>query len=72
MIEILEHLAGGDCDKDDAAEWLSYYLGKKHDGALTASEALIQKHLRVHFGKRLFITEKIFNADLQRYWGLPI
>jgi hypothetical protein len=95
---MLEHLAGGDCDKEDAAEWLSYYLGKKHDGAFTlASEALglplvqrmdatnaaamwsdanvnitqqriIKKHLRVHFGKRLFIPEKIFSADLQRYY----
>jgi hypothetical protein len=96
--KMLEHIAGGDNDKEDAAEWLSYYLGKRHDGAFTlASEALglplvqkmdatnaaamwsdanvnitqqriIKRHLRVHFGKRLFIPEKIFSADLQRYY----
>ena len=39
--KMLEHVAGGDKDKEDAAEWLSYYLGKRHDGAFTlASEAL--------------------------------
>lgn len=95
---ILKHLAGGDCNEEDAAEWLSYYLGKKYDGAFTlASEALgiplvqrmdatnaaamwsdanvnitqqriLKKHLKVHFGKRLFIPEnKIFNSDLERY-----
>ena len=38
---ILDHVAGGDCDADDAAEWLCYYLGKRHDASFTlASESL--------------------------------
>ena len=95
--KMLDHIAGGDCSEDDAAEWLSYYLGKKYDGAFTlASEALglplvqrmdatnaaamwsdanvnitqqriLKKHLKVHFGKRLFIPEKVFSSDLERF-----
>ena len=38
---MLDHLAGDNCDKDDAAEWLCYYIGKRHDAAFTlASESL--------------------------------
>jgi hypothetical protein len=38
---MLEHLAGPGFEKDDAAEWLSYFLGKKYDASYTlASEAL--------------------------------
>jgi hypothetical protein len=32
---ILDHVAGGYCDVDDAAEWLCYYLGKRHDASFT-------------------------------------
>jgi hypothetical protein len=39
---MLLNLAGGeDCNKNNTADWVSYYLGKKHDGAFTlASESL--------------------------------
>jgi hypothetical protein len=38
---MFDHLAGPSFDKDDAAEWLSYFLGGKYDAAYTlASEAL--------------------------------
>jgi hypothetical protein len=38
---MLDHLAAPGFEKDDAAEWLSYFLGKKYDAAYTlASEAL--------------------------------
>jgi hypothetical protein len=32
---MLDHLAGGDMDKEDAAQWLCYYLGRKHDASFT-------------------------------------
>jgi len=96
---LLEHLAGdNECDKEDSAQWLSFYLGKKHDGSFTlASEALglplvqrldstsalamwsdaninytqqriIKKHLRLHFGRRLFISETTFSNDSEHYY----
>ncbi len=95
---MLDHLAGTGLDKDDAAEWLSYYLGKKYDAAYTlASEALglplverlddasaqamwsdaninvtqqriIKKHLRFHFGKRLFIPKQQIGIDCDNYY----
>jgi hypothetical protein len=40
---MLEHVAAGneECDKEDLAQWLAFYLGKKYDGSFTlASEAL--------------------------------
>ncbi len=38
---LLDHIAGPGYDKDDAAEWLFYFLGKKNDAASTlALEAL--------------------------------
>ncbi len=38
---MLDHLVGNNCDKDDAAEWLCYYIGKRHDPSFTlASESL--------------------------------
>ncbi len=38
---LLDHMAASGFDKDDAAEWLSYLLGKTYDAANTlASEAL--------------------------------
>jgi hypothetical protein len=38
---MLEHVAGRDCDREDALEWLCYYLGKHHDASFTlASESL--------------------------------
>ncbi len=38
---MLDHLAAPGFDKDDAAEWLSYFLGEKYDVAYTvASEVL--------------------------------
>jgi hypothetical protein len=38
---ILDHMVPMGNDKDDAAEWLSFFLGKKYDGAfMLASEAL--------------------------------
>jgi hypothetical protein len=33
--KMLDHLAGGDCSEEDAAEWLSYYLRKRYNGAFT-------------------------------------
>jgi len=30
-----------------------------------------RKHLKVHFGKRLFISEKVFSSDLERF-NVPI
>jgi hypothetical protein len=27
--KVLDHLAGADCDKEDAAQWISTYIGKK-------------------------------------------
>ncbi len=33
---MLEHMSGGaDTDKEDLAQWLAYYIGKKHDASLT-------------------------------------
>ncbi len=38
---ILDHLAADNCDKDDAAEWVCYYIGKNHDASFTlTSESL--------------------------------
>ena len=38
---MLDQLAAPGYDKDDATEWLSYFLGKKYDAAYNlASEAL--------------------------------
>lgn len=94
---ILDHIVPVGNDKDDAAEWMSFFLGKKHDGAFTlASEALglplvqrlddasaqamwsdaninvtqqriIKKHLRYHFGKRLFIPDQHISNDVDHY-----
>jgi hypothetical protein len=33
--KMLDHLAGGDMGKEDAAQWLCYYLGRKHDASFT-------------------------------------
>jgi hypothetical protein len=95
---MLEHLAGPGFEKDDAAEWLSYFLGKRYDASYTfASEALglplierldyasaqamwsdaninvtqqriIKKHLRFHFGKRVFVPEKEISQDFESYF----
>ncbi len=96
---MLDHVAGSDQrDENDAAKWMSYYIGKKYDGPFTlALEALgspvvqrldekstaamwadasinytqqriIKKHLRLHFGKRLFIPDTTFNADHEHYY----
>jgi hypothetical protein len=96
---LLDHVAGSDQhDENDAAKWMSYYIGKKYDGPFTlALEALglpvvqrldekstlamwadaninytqqriIKKHLRLHFGKRLFIPDTTFNADHEHYY----
>ncbi len=97
IYSLLDHIAGGECGKENAAEWFSYYFGKVYDGAFTvASESLgiplvqrldatnaaamwsdanvnitqqrlLKKHLRLHFGKRLFIPEQMFTNDLERY-----
>ena len=96
---LLEHIAAGneECNKEDSAQWLAYYVGKHYDGSFTlASEALglplvqrldsastlamwsdaninytqqriIKKHLRLHFGKRLFIPETKFEEDNDHY-----
>jgi hypothetical protein len=96
---ILEHVAGGleNHDKEDAAEWLKYYLGKKYDASfILASEALglplvqrldeasteamwsdaninvvqqriIRRHLKYHFGKRMFLPQMILRADRDLY-----
>jgi hypothetical protein len=96
---MLEHVAAGneECDKEDSAQWLAFYLGKKYDGSFTlASEALgiplvqrldsastlamwtdanvnytqqriIKKHLRVHFGKCLFILNTKVEDDNDHY-----
>jgi hypothetical protein len=32
---MLEHVAGRNCDREDASEWLCYYLGKRHDASFT-------------------------------------
>jgi hypothetical protein len=96
---ILEHVAGGleNHDKEDAAEWLKYYLGKKYDASfILASEALglplvqrldeasteamwsdtninvvqqriIRRHLKYHFGKRMFLPQMIIRADRDLY-----
>jgi hypothetical protein len=91
---ILSHVS----EKNDAAQWMAYYLGKKFEGSFTlALEALgipvvqrldeqstaamwadanvnstqqriIKKHLRLHFGKRLFIPESTFIVDHQHYY----
>jgi hypothetical protein len=39
--KLLNHLAGTDCDKEDAGQWIAHYIGKKHDASFTlACEAL--------------------------------
>jgi hypothetical protein len=41
---ILDHIVPMGNDKDDAAKWLSFFLGKKYDGAfMLASEALTSR-----------------------------
>jgi hypothetical protein len=90
----LEHLN----DKNDAAQWMSYYLGSKYEGPFTlALEALglpvvqhmdeqttaamwsdaninytqqriIKKHLRLHFGKRVFIPDNTLHRDHEQYY----
>jgi len=90
----LEHLN----DKNDAAQWMSYYLGSKYEGPFTlALEALglpvvqrmdeqstaamwtdaninytqqriIKKHLRLHFGKRVFIPDNMLSHDHEQYY----
>jgi hypothetical protein len=39
---LLDHVGGSDqCNENDAAKWMSYYIGKKYDGPFTlALEAL--------------------------------
>ena len=34
---LLDHVAGGndECNRDDSAQWLGYYLGKRYDGSFT-------------------------------------
>lgn len=99
---MLDHLVGKGQknDKEDAAEWMITYLGKRYDTAFTlASEALrtpvvqrldeasaeamwsdaninvvqqriIRKHLKYHFGSRLFIPQKIFKEN-REYYNVP-
>ncbi len=39
--KMLGHFSGTDCDKEDAAQWIAHYIGKKHDASFTlACEAL--------------------------------
>jgi hypothetical protein len=75
---MLDHLAGLGFEKDDATEWLSYFLGIKYNAAHTlASEALgltqqciIKKHLRFHFGQRRFFLEQQISQDCKNYYVL--
>jgi hypothetical protein len=90
----LDHIS----EKNDAAQWLSYYLGDKYKGSFShALEALgipivqrldeqstaamwtdaninytqqriIKRHLRLHFGKRLFIPDSTFSSDHEHYY----
>ena len=94
----IESLLDHASEKNDAAQWMAYYLGKKCEGSFTlALEALglpvvqhldeqstaamwadaninytqqriFKKHLRLHFGKRLFIPESTFSADHVHYY----
>lgn len=100
--QMLEHMSGGaDTDKEDSAQWLAYYIGKKHDASLTLAcdelgtplvqkldeasaesmwsdaninitqQRILRRHLRFHFGKRLFIPEKKILHD-EKYYQVPM
>ncbi len=34
---LLDHVAGPGYDKNDDAEWMSYFLGKKYDATVTSA-----------------------------------
>jgi hypothetical protein len=56
---MLDHLAGLGFEKDDAAEWLSYFGGKKYDASYTlASEAL-----------GLPLVERLDDVSAQAMWS---
>jgi hypothetical protein len=38
---MLDQLAGPDCDKEDAAQWIATYIGKKHDASFTLACAAL-------------------------------
>jgi hypothetical protein len=99
---MLAHMCGSsDIDVEDAAQWLAYYLGKKHDASFTLAcdalgiplveqmddagaeamwaqaninvtqQRIIKRHLRHHFGRRVFIPEKNLSGDSE-YYHVPI
>jgi predicted nuclease of restriction endonuclease-like RecB superfamily len=100
--KMLAHMFGGsEADIEDAAQWLRYYLGKRHDVSFTLAcdslgiplveqmddsgaeamwaqanvnitqQRIIKRHLRHHFGKRVFIPEKKLSFDSE-YYKVPI
>jgi hypothetical protein len=100
--KMLAHMCGSsEADIDDAAQWLTYYLGKRHDASFTLAcdslgiplveqmddagaeamwaqanvnitqQRIIKRHLRHHFGKRVFIPEKKLSFDSE-YYKVPI
>ncbi len=80
---MLQHLAGNkEPDENDAAQWLSYYLGKKHDRPFTAaSEAfgilLVQcldpaSSLAMWSDANVNYNKRIVKKHLQHHFGKQI